>query len=263
MLDRIVIERIAFTSGGLAVGALVGIIVAKRHYAKIADAEIESVKDHYRLLRKEDMPTPVPDFEEEDVKHRSIYVEPLDLDPAEVSEEALTEMHIKVTELNYVAPNPEFDIKERIKENKRIIRENRERVEKELAEGKIDIIEALDQTEEKATRDPELPYLISVQEFMDEKEFTKLNIVYYEEDDSLVDDGDRLIPDVEGTVGSAQLSRFGELSEDPNIVYVRNEKMEVDFEIIKDKRSYAKFIMGFDPEDEEKGPKIRKMRDHD
>lgn len=113
---------------------------------------------------------------------------------------------------------------------------------------------------EPTITDPDHPYVISFEEFMaDEPEYTKVNVTYFEEDDCLCDDREEILPDIEGTVGSDALTRFGFRSDSRDIVYVRNEKMGVDFEVARDPRSYQEIVMGIRPE----GKKIRKMRDDD
>jgi hypothetical protein len=58
---------------------------------------------------------------------------------------------------------------------------------------------------------------------------------YFEEDDVLVDSRDSMIDNKEYMIGENALERFGYLSGDPNVVYVRNERLGMDFEIVKHK----------------------------
>lgn len=78
------------------------------------------------------------------------------------------------------------------------------------------------------------PYVIPFEEFC-EGGYTndKTTLTYYETDDVLVDEGEELIDNVEEMVGVANLSRFGEESGDPNVVYVRNASLWNDYEIVK------------------------------
>ena len=109
--------------------------------------------------------------------------------------------------------------------------------------------------------DPEHPHVITYEEFAhDHSEYEKLTLAYFEEDDVLAD-SDGMIDDTEYIVGSVALRRFGVGSHDPNIVYVRNPKIEVDFEIVKSNKSYVETILGVPPEPRDKRP--RKMRPSD
>lgn len=111
--------------------------------------------------------------------------------------------------------------------------------------------------EEVEDRDPEVPYVISMEEYMqDREEFDKNTVTYFEEDEVLCDDRETVIPDVEATVGHDSLTKFGTSSSNHNVVYVRNERLEADFEIILDKGAFSEVVLGFKEKEE-----VRKMRD--
>ena len=103
------------------------------------------------------------------------------------------------------------------------------------------------------------PYLISKEEYFENgSDYAQVTITYFEDDDVLVDEDDSMISDVGDTVGLKQLTRFGVLSGDHNIVYVRNEAKEIDFEIVRNKGNYAKDVLGFIEHSSD--PKVRKFR---
>jgi hypothetical protein len=66
------------------------------------------------------------------------------------------------------------------------------------------------------------------------------------------------IPDVNATVGDGNLDRFGHRSKDPRVVYIRNEKLGIEYEVCKSDGSYAEEVGGFIKHDNR--PKIRKFR---
>lgn len=109
-----------------------------------------------------------------------------------------------------------------------------------------------DEPEEEAEqfeRDPDGPYVISVDTFMDDDAFEKLTISYYEDDDTLADDQDRIIPDIEQTIGRKNLDRFGDSDPaDKYIVYVRNERKRVDYEVAHEESAYSRVVLGLDEE---------------
>lgn len=81
-------------------------------------------------------------------------------------------------------------------------------------------------------------YVISYEDFSDtHKEYEKVSLTYYEEDDTLIDERDELVPCPAGLVGDA-LERFGDMSDDENVVYVRNDNFALDFEITKVENGY-------------------------
>ena len=88
--------------------------------------------------------------------------------------------------------------------------------------------------------------MISLEEFCEPIEgYEQLTIMYFAADKVLVDDKDAPIRDVRGTVGTISALGFGGVSRDPNIRYVRNERLELDFEILLDPRSYAEAILNY------------------
>lgn len=96
---------------------------------------------------------------------------------------------------------------------------------------------------------PGVPYTISFEEFNEnEPGHEQTTLTYYSDDDTLVDAMDKPVDAVERFVGQDNLSRFGDGSGDKNVVYVRNEKADMDFEIIRENGSYHKHLFGTEPE---------------
>lgn len=96
---------------------------------------------------------------------------------------------------------------------------------------------------------PNIPYAISFEEFNENAEdHEQTTLTYYAMDDTLVDAQDKPIDNTDYAVGDDNLNRFGHGSGDPNVVYVRNEKIDMDFEIVRSNGSYQKEVFGTDPE---------------
>lgn len=94
-------------------------------------------------------------------------------------------------------------------------------------------------------RSEDAPYIITYEEFnQGEKNYIQNSLTWYEGDDTLTDDKDQPIPDVDNVVGEHNMHRFGHGSRDPRIVYVRNDAMEVDFEVAQNKTGYASAVLG-------------------
>lgn len=88
------------------------------------------------------------------------------------------------------------------------------------------------------------PYIITYDEFNNECEhYDKLSIYFYARDKILADEDDTQIDDPELIVGELALSSFGK-EEDPDIVHVRNEKLQIDYEIIKLDKDYSQTVLG-------------------
>lgn len=82
------------------------------------------------------------------------------------------------------------------------------------------------------------PYVISPAEF-GEMGYDKISLTYFA-DHVLVDDNYDLIEDVDATVGEGSLETFGEYEDDS--VFVRNDILQVDYEILLDYRTFEEFI---------------------
>lgn len=65
------------------------------------------------------------------------------------------------------------------------------------------------------------------------------SLTYYA-DEVLTNDRDEVIKDIDDLIGLESLNHFGEFEDDS--VYVRNDKLKTDFEILRDMRNYADVI---------------------
>jgi hypothetical protein len=100
----------------------------------------------------------------------------------------------------------------------------------------------------KATRpaiDPEAkePYLIGADEFVNtEVGYEQITVTYYEGDDVMVDEVDEPLTAkrIEECIGRGNLAKFGELS----VIYVRCEKFNMDFEVVRDTGKYSVEVLG-------------------
>ena len=82
------------------------------------------------------------------------------------------------------------------------------------------------------------PYTITPDEFGDERGYEPWYLSYYS-DGVLADTWD-VEHDIEETIGEDALEHFGDYTN--NIVHVRNERLERDYEVAKDSRTYSEVI---------------------
>lgn len=107
--------------------------------------------------------------------------------------------------------------------------------------------------------DPTVPYIISKDVFLSgDKEYDQLTYTYYMDDGVLADESDKVVEDEEKTIGEGNLQRFGYKSGDNNVVYVRNDRLELDFEILRSRGNYASEVLGF--QHSERRPGVMKFR---
>lgn len=85
-----------------------------------------------------------------------------------------------------------------------------------------------------------IPYVIDFEEFCEEYEnHDKVTLTYYEGDDTLADETEEIIADVSETIGDEALKCFGQGSDDPDVVYVRNERLGIDYEVVRQGNKYS------------------------
>lgn len=264
---------VAYAIGGMVVGGVGTYFVIKSRlktkYETMADEEIASIKAHYRGVADEEIEKAKETYAfvtTDDPKEATrIYLKRLD----EV--QALANYGDQVEELGYGDSPLEDRVvidnsgtnnivnkhDEELAELRRKLTEPSDISESDDEEAIVEMHENLKDEAEK----PMTPYVIPVDEFFqDEQDHEKLTITYYEKDDTLVDERNQPIPDVEGTIGGQSLERFGDMSKDANIVYVRNYRLECDFEVVLDKASYTETILGI-KDDEHTKTKIKRMRE--
>lgn len=80
------------------------------------------------------------------------------------------------------------------------------------------------------------PYVISPEEFGEVEDYDKVSFTYYA-DGVLADEYDEVVENVDEIVGEESLTHFGEYEDDS--VFVRNDKLKCDYEILLDQRNYS------------------------
>ena len=112
---------------------------------------------------------------------------------------------------------------------------------KNLANNYNTITDEINNEEKGGNNMAEGPYVIKPEEF-DTVGYDVVSLTYYA-DKVLVDEDDNPIEDIDYLVGEDSLDHFGEYEDDS--VFVRNDDLKTDFEILLDEASY------YDEEDNE------------
>lgn len=73
-----------------------------------------------------------------------------------------------------------------------------------------------------------------------EKDYPTISLTYYEGDQTLADDHDKIITNVAELVGEDFASHFGEYEDDS--VFIRNDNLGVYYEILRDYGSYSEYM---------------------
>ena len=203
-MNRKIINLIIFTAGA-AIGSAVTWKVVKDRYEKIVQEEIKSVKEvfsgRFSNSNEETSSEESDDemSEEEPISdHRNISWE--DLEDLDPSE---------LEEEEYQADLIEY-----------------ENVANAYREGGADSMQTSESKE---------PYVIDPIEFGELDGYSTFELTYYE--DGILEDGDyEIVENPEEILGHDALDSFGKYEDDS--VYVRNERLHADFQILKDYRTY-------------------------
>lgn len=232
---------------GLAVGAAVSYAISakrlKTKYQTIADEEVASVKQRYAMLNKEgkygDLATLAAPYGGDispvaEIIKTQDYL-PYDQAPASADDIA-AELERRSAQEEVDASTPETN------EDEGTLTVTRNIFESNDADTFFDWDEEIKRREEN----PEDPYVITKEEFeQGEKDYTQVTLTWFDGDDTLSDENDKTVDDTDRTVGDVNLLRFGHGSKDGNIVYVRNERLEIDIEVVKSEGKFAHEVLGF------------------
>ena len=246
---------------GAAAGAGIGWYISKKQYEAIMADELVQIKNHYDISARREKTGPYSKIED--------LARQLREDNAKEYKEGLKRLGYSSEE--EAEEDPKFDRKEFMQELG-IISDD----ELIMDEAPIsnDIPEQEDEDEDTPddgswnafdyshqNRDPEIPYVISYEEFSEEHlDFNKNTITWFDGDETLTDEREEVIPEVVSYVGEDALTRFGDGSHDENIVYVRNERMGVDFEVVLNKGKYSVIVL-HKPEPKKRAPRKMKVTD--
>lgn len=289
MIKNVFTTPSAFVGYGAAAGVVIGALVAKQHYQKLysekSDAEIAEIKKHYRETAEEELRNVkesydlLHDAERDSPEERAAYLSRLDdlqyggsilnesddiqpkagVDLDEQLQKKLDDDHYnheKVIE----ADDPRWPVNGESVDIHRLA-EEMARPKRFVPEVKVIATDDDDEVDIYSERDTDVPHVISQVEFFTEGEGqTQVWLKYYKGDSTLVDDRDNIITNRDDVVGEGTLEMFGVASGDPNLVYVRNLEMGIDYEIAKHDSDYAEIVAGFIKTNHPKSP-LRKMRD--
>lgn len=190
---------------GLVIGSVVTYVIVKDKFEKIAQEEIDSVKEVFgRRVEKE-----------------------TDKKVEKIAKKEFEKIRKEYNEYDNLTKNYTSYSKNKTEESI-------EDVEyEEVCENDEDGVE-LDEIERAS--DYDRPYIIEPQEFGALDGYSLITLYHYS-DNVLADDCDELVENLDDVVGEDYASHFGEYEDD--CVYVRNDRLKADYEICRDLRKYS------------------------
>lgn len=234
-----------------AAGAAAGYVVAMKRleakYAEIADKEIAQARAFYKILDKDGYPSPAEFIQAKRA----------------AEENSFAQDQAVITRDQEQALSAEY---------------RGEKMAPDVEEGMVEVVEnifvngqAIDRNEFDYEVEVPLrgmaPYIIHEEEFLSgEKDYPTAALAYFAGDDVLCDDKDDVITDVDGTIGVDNLMRFGHGAGSPDALFVRNDTLEIDFEIVRDHNKFTVVVLGLgeeDPRELQHSDHRRRFRDDD
>lgn len=176
---------IAMFLSGLTIGCAASWLFCRKRYARIAQEEIDSVKETYSRRKAANMSSDTAE-------------------KASKTESVCEDVSMQQTNRDIISKN-----------------------------GYTNYAELGNEKEEKPVT--EKPYVISPDEFGSIDNYDKLSLTYYT-DGILADENDEKIDNADEIVGNDFDSHFGEYEDDS--VFIRNDHLESDYEILKDYRRW-------------------------
>ena len=257
MVLVVVVASVLSAAGGAAISHILTKRHVKKQYMELLDEEIENAKVFYQKKNKVgDFASPESLAEVYSDESEGVKGDP-DVDDATMAEAVRL-----VQDLAYSSPlGEDAEITSEI-ETEEVV-EVKASIRRNIFDNKSEVELEFNLEEEIPNRSPNEPYILSHDEYYEgEMDYSQNSLTFHEEDEVLCDDSDVPIRNVATMIGEDNL-RFGFGSKDANIVYVRNDSLEADFEIVRSFGSYAKEVLGFVDEDEGSKKPIRKFRNSD
>lgn len=201
-------KLLAFAAGAVT-GSIATYFVVKKRFEKIAQEEIDSVKEVFNRRLKEENSEPEPKCSPNQVHE-------------EKSEECTEE-----TTVSKKLTREEFEEYRKIAAGYTVIDDD-----DELLDQKYDCID----DEPERPRNTDRPYVIEPSEFGALDGYDLITL-YHFSDGVLADDNEEKIDNPEEIVGSDYAEHFGEYED--YCVFIRNERLKVDYEILIDDRKHS------------------------
>ena len=193
-----------------------GLIVAKtmeEHYMQMADEEINEMKKHIRELNKPKEDTKISDKPERETSS----IEPKNKYNSIIRDYTKPEREVI---------DPGFSTKVN--------------VEKPSIDS---IVKPWKGDDEEMV---EAPYVITDEEFAEDNGYGKETVWLYEEDKALIGDNDEIIDNDEDCIGKAILNDIQSFFKEGTTIYIRNDVMQIDFEVNLQRKSYSRDVLGLE-----------------
>lgn len=234
-----VLNNVIFTVIGAAVGAGGAWFFTRKYYAKKKAEEVAACKSFYEKKTKNDEPKTEATLNRKDCSiSNSKNVDKSDLEKYKT----IISQHYDVSK---AVNNLKYDE----------IEEKEPDVDDEDYDAEYAAARAFYEEKKAAYKTSDKPYIISADAFNGDdtinyrEEYEHVSLDYFEGDDKLtLSDSEKLVECPENVIGIDYKLHFGDskLGCDEDCVYIRNDRLQTDYEIIRDKGSYSQLVLGIE-----------------
>lgn len=232
---------------GLLAGAAGGYFLSKKllqkKYEELANEEIAQAKEFYAGVYKVDSDGTT--FTPQEVmaqRHGEEAVEALR------EYQGLRDEDVEVEPAG--EPHDEVIDEAQIQKIEQALRDKQVDVDEKKPSRNVFVDPTFDLEEELKYRTEDKPYIITHDEYYEAaKDYDNHSLTYYQVDGVLCDEHDKPIENADEIVGEDHLVRFGSGSKDKNIVFVRNDVLETDYEIVRSRGSFLEEVLGMPNEE--------------
>jgi hypothetical protein len=242
--------KLTYSGLGYALGAVTGAFIAWKvayrkselRYSKLADEEVAEMSEHYHAKVRA-MEASQKGSLDDLVAERGYDTDAVDekppmaiSPPAEIVDAAAESTSEEATR---IPPPVPADPAPKVKVSN-IFRDS----PREAA-----IMDSWDYEAEKRRRSPDIPYVIHYDERTEFEDYDEMTLTYFEKDNVLCNERDEVIAEGEerdSLIGEGNLDRFGHGSNDPSVVYIRNDRLEMVIEVCLSHQAYATEVHGFE-----------------
>lgn len=207
-MDRSVLSKIFWFGVGASIGSFVTWKVMNEAFKEAADKEIESMRDYYHE------------------KYEKNYK------PLTFEHKILTaEEYAAIEDDDYVPLTDEDCF---VVEDPEMLKECEDKIEEFGYTNYTDV-----QKQNKEVENVSTPYVISPDDFAEYKDYKTVSLLYFS-DGVLADYNYDRIDNIDDLIGLDSLDHFGDYEDDS--VFVRDDRLKTDYEVLLDARKYAEII---------------------
>lgn len=254
MYYKILLLKFAIFALGAGVGFLSAKKIYEEYYAQLAQEEIDSVKEAFENRRELTVVTSENGMTDDEYEKKEVTGEECS---ASIKERTNNNVSLVRSFLD-------GNINEQAKKNYNLVSMKKDEAtideDEEVTGGPV--TDAAGKTEEEMDLtqvDRTLPYIIDDREFTEEFDHhDKISLYYYTVDEVLCDEHEEVINDIEEIVGYDE-DVFAALDMH-TAVWVRNEPLCIDYEIISINKSFAEAVHGVGIAEKNLSPRERYLR---